>query len=82
MRRVVIGKALGGLGQQRMANLLQRGVGARDGQIEILMQIQETLGGTSSTSSTSSDEAPWQAKTRSAVALCDRMGAPHDGGTM
>jgi hypothetical protein len=36
VRRLVIGEALGRLGQQRMADLLQWGVGARDGQREIL----------------------------------------------
>jgi hypothetical protein len=33
---MLVAKALGGLGQQRMAELLQWGVGARDGQREIL----------------------------------------------
>jgi hypothetical protein len=36
VRRLVIGEALVGLGQERMGDFLQRGVGARDGQREIL----------------------------------------------
>ena len=36
VRRLVVDEALGGLGQERVADVLQRGVGARDGQREVL----------------------------------------------
>jgi hypothetical protein len=35
VRRLVVGEALGGLGQERVADFLQRGVDARDSQREV-----------------------------------------------
>jgi hypothetical protein len=41
LRCLVVGKALGSLGQQRMSDLIERRVGARKGQHEVLAQAPQ-----------------------------------------